>query len=31
MGWIKIDPLLDPLRDEPRFREIVAKMFSRHE
>ncbi len=31
MGWIKIDPLLDPLRNEPRFREIVAKMFSRHE
>jgi TolB-like protein/Flp pilus assembly protein TadD len=31
MGWIKIDPLLDPLRDEPRFREIVAKMFSHHE
>jgi len=31
MGWIKVDPLLDPLRDEPRFREIVARMFSRHE
>ena len=31
MGWIKIDPLLDPLRDEPRFREIVAKMFSRRD
>jgi TolB-like protein/Tfp pilus assembly protein PilF len=28
MGWIKIDPLLDPLRDEPRFRAVVAKMFS---
>ena len=26
-SWIKVDPLLDPLRNEPRFRQLVAKMF----
>ena len=25
--WLKVDPLLDPLRDEPRFKELVAKVF----
>ena len=25
--WIKVDPLFDPLRDEPRFRQLVARMF----
>ena len=26
--WLKVDPLLDPLRDEPRFKELVAKVFT---
>ncbi|MEY2578770.1 MAG: hypothetical protein QOI49_1594 [Verrucomicrobiota bacterium] len=25
--WLKVDPLFDPLRNEPRFRQLVAKMF----
>ena len=25
--WIKVDPLFDPLRNEPRFQQLVAKMF----
>ncbi len=25
--WLKVDPIFDPLREEPRFRQIVAKMF----
>jgi TolB-like protein/predicted Zn-dependent protease len=25
--WLKVDPLFDPLRNEPRFQQIVAKMF----
>ena len=25
--WLKVDPLFDPLREEPRFRQLVAKMF----
>jgi adenylate cyclase len=25
--WIKVDPLLDPLRNEPRFQQLIAKMF----
>ena len=25
--WLKIDPLLDPLRTEPRFRQLVARTF----
>ena len=25
--WLAIDPLLDPLRDEPRFQQLVAKHF----
>ena len=25
--WLKIDPLLDPLRNEPRFRQLVARTF----
>jgi predicted Zn-dependent protease len=26
-NWLRIDPLLDPLRDEPRFQKLVAKSF----
>jgi eukaryotic-like serine/threonine-protein kinase len=26
-NWLGIDPLLDPLRDEPRFQNLVAKSF----
>jgi hypothetical protein len=26
-NWLGIDPLLDPLRDEPRFQQLVAKHF----
>jgi TolB-like protein/Tfp pilus assembly protein PilF len=26
--WLKVDPLFDPLRDEPRFQQLVAKFFS---
>ena len=25
--WLKVDPLFDPLRDEPRFKKLVAQMF----
>jgi TolB-like protein/Tfp pilus assembly protein PilF len=25
--WLKVDPLFDPLRNEPRFQQLVAKMF----
>jgi TolB-like protein/Tfp pilus assembly protein PilF len=25
--WLKVDPLFDPLRDEPGFKQLVAKMF----
>ncbi len=25
--WLKVDPLFDPLRDEPRFQQLVAKIF----
>jgi TolB-like protein/Flp pilus assembly protein TadD len=25
--WIKVDPALDPLRNEPRFQQLIAKMF----
>lgn len=25
--WIKVDPLFDPLRGEPRFQKLVAKLF----
>ncbi len=28
IGWIKVDPLLDPLRGDPRFEELVAKVFA---
>ena len=26
LTWIKVEPKLDPLRDEPRFRELIRKM-----
>src|SRR5437588_944278 len=26
-NWLRVDPLLDPLRDEPRFQKLVAKSF----
>ena len=25
--WLKVDSLFDPLRDEPRFKQLVARMF----
>jgi hypothetical protein len=25
--WLRIDPLLDPLRNEPRFEQLVATSF----
>jgi TolB-like protein/Tfp pilus assembly protein PilF len=25
--WMKVDPVFDPLRDEPRFQKLVAKLF----
>ena len=25
LGWLRIDPLFDPLRDEPRFQKLLAK------
>jgi serine/threonine-protein kinase len=27
LTWIKVDPMFDPLRNEPRFRQLVAKLF----
>ena len=26
MGWMRVFPPFDPLRDEPRFKALVAKM-----
>jgi TolB-like protein/Tfp pilus assembly protein PilF len=28
--WLRVDPLFDPLRNEPRFQQLVAKMFSQN-
>jgi len=28
ISWIKVDPYLDPLRNEPRFQALVAKVFA---
>ncbi len=27
LSWVKVDPLLDPLRGDPRFEALVAKIF----
>jgi TolB-like protein/Tfp pilus assembly protein PilF len=27
LNWVKVDPLLDPLRGDPRFEALVAKIF----
>ncbi len=26
LAWAKVDPMLDPLRDEPRFQQVLAKL-----
>jgi TolB-like protein/Flp pilus assembly protein TadD len=28
IGWIKVDPMLDPLRGDPRFEELVQKVIA---
>jgi len=25
--WLRVDPLFDPLRNEPHFQQLVAKLF----
>ena len=26
MAWLKVDPSMNPLRDEPRFKELMTKL-----
>jgi hypothetical protein len=31
VGWIRVDPLLDPLRDDPRFEALAEKIVPARE